>query len=112
MPDDIKLPEPVAYCLGSPHFADSSNLYLASQYTPDGEHADEWTPLYAADQVRAAVEAERERCAQEIEARKPTQSLYLDEHRISSNVLQQAADAIRSGAAARNIPTPKGGNHA
>lgn len=64
MPDDIKLPEPVAYCLGAPHLADSADLYLASQYTPGGEHADEWTPLYTADQVRAAVEADRARARQ------------------------------------------------
>lgn len=57
MPDDINLPEPVAYCLGAPHLADSADLYLASQFTPEGEHADEWTPLYTADQLRAVISA-------------------------------------------------------
>lgn len=38
--------EPVAWCLGNPARADSSNVFLAHEFTPDGEHEDEWTPLY------------------------------------------------------------------
>jgi hypothetical protein len=38
--------EPVAWCLGNPSRADSSNVFLAHEFAPDGEHEDEWTPLY------------------------------------------------------------------
>lgn len=37
---------PVAWCLGNPMYADSSNVFLANEFTPDGEHEHEWTPLY------------------------------------------------------------------
>ena len=37
--------ESVAYVLGDPRYADSSNVFMSHQFTPDGEHEDEWTPL-------------------------------------------------------------------
>jgi len=40
--------EPVAWCLGNPMYADSSNVFLAHEFTPDEEHKDEWTALYSA----------------------------------------------------------------
>jgi hypothetical protein len=39
-------PEPVAWCLGNPRYAHSSNVFLDHEFTPDYEHRDEWTPLY------------------------------------------------------------------
>ena len=39
--------EPVAWCLGNPKFAHSSNIIAAHEFTPDAEHADEWVALYA-----------------------------------------------------------------
>lgn len=107
MADDIKLPEPVAYCLGSPHFADSADLYLASQYTPDGEHADEWTPLYTADQVRAAVEADRAQ-------RKPLTDEQIDGLHGEANrgyciERDDYFKAFRDAERAHGIPSPKGG---
>lgn len=43
--------EPVAWCLGDPRAADSSNVFLSHQFTPDSEHLDEWCPLYASQEV-------------------------------------------------------------
>lgn len=43
----IKALPPVAWCLGNPELSDSSNLFLAHEFAPDGEHEDEWTALYA-----------------------------------------------------------------
>lgn len=46
--------EPVAYVLGNPRYADSSNVFMSHQFTPDGEHEDEWTPLYTTPQAQPA----------------------------------------------------------
>lgn len=46
--------ESVAYVLGDPRYADSSNVFMSHQFTPDGEHEDEWTPLYTAPQAQPA----------------------------------------------------------
>jgi len=41
-------PRPAAWCLGDPRSADSSNVLLAHEFTPDEEShgVHEWTPLY------------------------------------------------------------------
>lgn len=39
-------PEPAAWVLGDPAMTDSSNVFLAHEFTPDTEHIDEWSPLY------------------------------------------------------------------
>ncbi|HET8695566.1 MAG TPA: hypothetical protein VFM33_12910 [Aquabacterium sp.] len=49
--------EPVAWCLGNPQYADSSNVFLAHEFEPDGEYIDEWTPLYTAQPAAPAMVA-------------------------------------------------------
>lgn len=55
-----KAAAPVAWCLGNPSCADSSNVFLAHDFTPDGEHEDEWTALYAIQPDTAAMLAEKD----------------------------------------------------
>ena len=42
---------PVAWCLGIPQYAHSSNIIAANEFTPDAEHRDEWAALYQLSEV-------------------------------------------------------------
>ena len=87
--------EPVAFA----HFAENGNIRLWAPERPRDLDGNAAHPLYTADQLAAAVAAERERCASVCD-RCASALDYSGNAYVRSRECQQAADAIRAGAKA------------
>ena len=98
--DDLPpLPEPFDYCYewDGPF---GTRKFSVSSY--NGRGPDRSVPLYTADQLRAAVLAERERCAEECDKigerhRKMNDSRPPELMTSGENAAYECADAIRKG---------------
>lgn len=82
--------EDIAYYLRA-----MGELEMAAEVTSMGNRLEAFSDGLDKDCLRVAVLAEREECAKVCEAKKPTHNLYIIEHQVATNVLNQSAKAIR-----------------